>query len=186
MFISKKDKILYDAENFDKYKNVYTVLIDNSIIKTNIDKIEDYDILNINIIQDIFLINFPPIDESLYNKNEFKIIYGHFYNNSDMFLYKNIHSGKIIAHSIKKTYIDKLYYNKNKLLYNRSYKILVDQLNKLQVKGQENFNARQPIVDYQYNNETIIFDEDSDKYVIPIYNDECLTLTYTNKTKIII
>lgn len=183
MFITKQNKILYDTKNFDTSKNVYAVLIDNVKVKANTDKIESYDILNINIFHETFWMYFPIMEGSIF-KTPYKIVYGHFYNNSDMFLYKDIHSGKIIGHSIKKTYIEKLYYNKNKLLYNKSYKTLVQQLDHLKEKSKEDYQSKQLTINYIYDDETIEFNN-SEKYISTYYDNECLILTYTEKTKII-
>ena len=183
MYITKTNKILYDTKNFDSVKNFYAILINDTIVKTNQDRIDHYDVLNINISQEIFWMYFPIINGKAY-KDAYKIIYGHFYNNSDMFIYKDIYTNKIVSHSIKKTYIEKLYYNKNKLLYNKSYKYICDQLEKLEKIKREEFYSKQQTIDYKYEDEEIIINDNTD-YVNHIYEDECLILINTNKTNII-
>jgi len=185
MIISKHNNLLYDTKNFDNAKNIYAVLIDNIKVQANIDSIDNYDVLNINITQEKIWLCFSLINSKTY-KNPYKVVYGHFYNNSDIFLYKDIHSGKIIGHSIKKTYVDKLYYNKNKLLYNRSYKTLVEQFNRLYNKSKDDYTSTSQLtIHYNYDNETIEF-ENTAKYIDTVYSDECLILQYTEKTNIIL
>lgn len=183
MILTKQNNILYDSKNFDNSKNFYAVLTDKIKVKANKDSIDNYDILNLNITHETMWVYFSLINSNEF-KNPYKVIYGHFYNNSDMFLYKDIHSGKIIGHSIKKTYIDKLYYNKNKLLYNRSYKTLVEQLDKLFNKSKDEYKNALSI-NYKYNDETIEI-EDMSKYINTIYIDEYLILQNTKKTNIIL
>lgn len=66
------------------------------------------------------------------NNNTHKIIYGHFYNNHNEFLYKKIINNKIVDIEILRCKSNELLYNNvNDLIYSKSLNILNNYLKKL-------------------------------------------------------
>ena len=55
------------------------------------------------------------------SENIYRIIYGHFYNNEDKFLFKKVHDGKIIWYKVSRCNKGELWHNKLNQLYIANY-----------------------------------------------------------------
>lgn len=131
MILSNKNDLLYDAKNFNKYRNIYAVLVNYGKIddiQDNISKYagkitDEYDHVN-NEVKLIFL-----NEEYLNLKGIYKIIFGHYYNNQNLFLYKNLRDKKIVTTNIHQCKYNELLYNNTKdLIYSNSYDALKKQV----------------------------------------------------------
>lgn len=178
MIITNKNDRLYNTRNFDNYPNIYTIKVDHLKIKTYTDYIND--VLNkcyINYIIETLILSFVKKQDISDCKGGYQIIYGHFYNDNNLFLYQNTYNGKIVAHSVKKTQKDNLYFNtNNNLICGNSYKEINSQLivlnNKLKTNNYSS-NINNILTYIHYDDETLIFTDiwNSD------YQTEILSIT---------
>lgn len=185
MLITQKNNLLYDTKDFDLYQNVYTIYVDKVTIDKNKEKdLKDYDYLHFKYEQTILKIFYNTDFSNLKNySNGHKIIFGHFYNNQDYFLYKNLHNGKVIGYKVSKCRLDQLYYNKNNhVLMSHSYKEMVQQLKFLNDKvNKESKTGLSPkTIHYNYEDNLIYFNENPNIFSTT-YNDECLSIIHMKK-----
>jgi len=183
MLISPQNNRLYDTRNFDLYRNVYAIYIDHKVLQYNKEKYkDDYEKIHINYTETQYLISISTNDtiSNIDYQNGYKIIYGHFYNKQDLFLYKNTANGKIIGYNIKKCLRDKLYFNKdNNLLCSTSYKTLAQQVKYINSKENSSYNEKlEPLpLTYEYYDETLNLSDFVDMYTTNMsYIDKCITL----------
>ena len=193
MILTQKNDLHYDSKNFDNYQNVYTVYIDRLAIERNKQRdLVDYEYLHIKYDYEVFSIYFNDDVTSLKEyENGNKIIFGHFYNGQNYFLYKNIHNGKVIGYKINKCKLENLYFNKNNhILMSHSYKEMVKQLEF--INHEQNVESRQNLkpntIGYVYledENELIFGLEYKNRFDID-YENECLKITDINYNNVII
>ena len=193
MILTQRNELQYDSKNFDSYQNVYTVYIDRLAIERNKQRdLVDYEYLHIKYDYEVFSIYFNDNITSLKEyENGNKIIFGHFYNGQNYFLYKNIHNGKVIGYKINKCKLENLYFNKNNhILMSHSYREIVKQLE--YINYEQNVESRQDLkpntIGYVYLNdeEELIFGlEYKNRFNID-YKNECLKITDINYNNVII
>ena len=193
MILTQRNELQYDSKNFDSYQNVYTVYIDRLAIERNKQRdLVDYEYLHIKYDYEVFSIYFNDNVTSLKEyENGNKIIFGHFYNGQNYFLYKNIHNGKVIGYKINKCKLENLYFNKNNhILMSHSYREIVKQLK--YINHEQNVESRQDLkpntIGYVYLNdeEELIFGlEYKNRFNID-YENECLKITDINYNNVII
>jgi len=191
MRVSNNNDRLYDVRNFDSYSNVYA-------IKINQPKIDDYYQYVIDFLNKCFITyKFETLILSFGNKNDvkncqgaYRIIYGHFYNDQDFFIYHDLYNGKIITHTIKKTNKDNLYFNVNNILLcsstfnniNNQFKILNDLLKK---NGISNGGQTKITLNYKYNPDNYELKIDSGNLINNVnYLNNCLIINF-NQNKCI-
>ena len=145
MIVSKRNQLLYDSLNFDNYFNNYAILKSN-MKDIKIDMMQHKNEIFVSVHLEELYFDFYNIRGKL----NYKIIFGHFYNNSDFFLYKNVLNGKTIGYSIKKCKRNELYFNEhNDLLHASSYDQIKQQL--VYIKEQKN-QIDSPTLNYKYDN----------------------------------
>lgn len=120
MIITQQNDRLYDSSNFDSYKNFYAIRYD----------VEKYHIMKEKNHADSFSIYIQhfntqlilSVDTTIEKSNSiFDIVYGHFYNDQNFFLFKKVHNGKIIGYKVSKCNKGELYHNKLNQLYISNY-----------------------------------------------------------------
>ena len=163
MILTTQNNRLYDSRNFDLYKNVYAVYVDKEKLEYNRKIYQDeYEKLHINYVKERFelLLFFNKLSDIKDFQNGYQIIYGHFYNKEDLFLYKNTRNGEIFGYKIKKCLRDKLYFNKDRtLLCSNSYRTLANQVKLINTKeNNEHTSNLKPLeLNYNYFDETLNF-----------------------------
>ena len=101
MIITKYSDLLYDTKNFNKYNNIYAVLIQQKY----------YDKVNQSYNDQKLYIKYDKdtnglelyylLDSCIYMINKMHdIIYGHFYNKHDLFLYKKFANNKLVEYNL--------------------------------------------------------------------------------------
>lgn len=130
MILSNKNDLLYDSKNFNKYCNIYAVLVNyNRIeyIKTNLENCDD-DLHQEYISYNFELKLFFLAEQYMNIKGAYKIVFGHYYNNQNQFLYKNLYNKEVVTPTIHRCKYDELLYNNVKdLVYSNSYETLKKQ-----------------------------------------------------------
>lgn len=133
MFLNKRNNHIYSANTFDKSQNVYA-------IRVNEQKLESitYELLNNKEIRYRYnilrreLIFYLSIDDDVNIKSSYKVIYGHFYNNANDFLYKRTFNNKVVNINIYRCKKSELLHNNFKrLIYSDSYDIIDKQVNSI-------------------------------------------------------
>lgn len=120
MIITQHNNRLYDSRNFDSYKNYYAIIYNQD--KYSFIKDKNYNDIYTVYTQYIKSILILDIDydketsQSIYN-----IVYGHFYNDQNFFLFKKIHDDKIVGYKINKCKRTELWHNKLNQLYISNY-----------------------------------------------------------------
>ena len=179
MIITNKTDLLYDSKNFHKHKNIYTILLN----KKRYEQIK-YDIYNSQELMCNYDDYFDELEiffiiERISNvKHLYNIVYGHFYNNNNMFLYKDQANGKIIEYKCRSCKYDELIYNdKHNLICSNSYKDLKRQLTIISAKEEERISneiTRPLEIDYKGNIETLILI--TTEKIDTRYEDNCIYL----------
>lgn len=123
MRITPLNNRLYDTRDFNKYHNYFAIIKDEKSIQMDIKKDEDNrDIIYIRHDHRVTLsIWANDISDDHIWQNGYKIVYGHFYNDQNTFLFKQVKDNKIIGHSIKKCQRAELYHNEIGQLYFTNY-----------------------------------------------------------------
>ena len=121
MILTQRNDRLYDSRNFDNYQNYYAIRYD----------VEKYHFIkdkNTNNLLTVYTqyINFNLILSVNTNKessdnNIYQILYGHFYNDQNVFLFKKVHNGKIAGYKINKCQRTELWHNNLNQLYISNY-----------------------------------------------------------------
>lgn len=178
MVITQQNNRLYDTRNFDSYKNYYVIHYNE----------EKYNTLKLKNSADSYTVymNYVRLSTELilsvdYNveqsENIYRIIYGHFYNNEDKFLFKKVHDGKIIGYKVSRCNKGELWHNKLNQLYIANYfkdakktAILLNNEANIQI-ADETIN---PVLSYiTHSDETLIFNNSWDS---EYSQDEILTI----------
>lgn len=153
MILSNRNDLLYDSKNFDKYRNIYVVKINVNKEKYVQEQIRDlggelhwdYDAYS-------FTLNLYFLSAQVNLNGIYKIIYGHYYNSQNLFLYKDLHNKKVIKSTISYCKNNELMYNNlNDLIYSNSYDVLKRQINVLLKTKEERIKTLSPI-SVTYNN----------------------------------
>ena len=155
MILSNRNDLLYDSKNFDKYRNIYVVKINVNKEKYVQEQIRDlggelhwdYDAYS-------FTLNLYFLSAQVNLNGIYKIIYGHYYNSQNLFLYKDLHNKKVIKSTISYCKNNELMYNNlNDLIYSNSYDVLKRQINVLLKTKEERIKTLSPIsVTYKNGN----------------------------------
>ena len=122
MIIKPTNNRLYDSRNFDSYKNYYAILLDEKklqLVKENVNN-EDVYIIRASHVVETFLLEYSNA-QAVVNVNPFNIVYGHFYNDQNFFLFKKVQNGKIVGYNINKCKRKELWKNKLDQLYISNY-----------------------------------------------------------------
>lgn len=132
MILSNKNDLLYDSKNFDRYRNVYAIFVNHNKIEYMKSELEncDDDLHQEYISYNFELRLFYLFQEFINLNGTYKIIFGHYYNNQNAFLYKSIHNKKVITTSVHHCKCNELLYNNEKdLICSNSYEVLKKQTN---------------------------------------------------------
>lgn len=185
MILNNYNRKISDSENFDKYKNHYAIMINDkkSYIRKNKDSYEIYvKHLDLALIFTVFELG------SVVKTKKYDIIYGHFYDNEDYFLFKKLKNGKIVNYSIHKCSLRELYHNEKDKLYISNYfydaSNTVKYLEELNSDDTEISKEQASLSLTQYSNEQLKLNS----LFSSQYNDvdeQCI-ITTTNTYKIII
>ena len=133
MFLTSKNDLLYDAKNFNKYRNIFAIILNKrkKYERENIITNMDDDLHGTYIESETTLKLYFMYELISGLKSIYKIIYGHFYSNQNMFIYKNTKNGKndvIISHETQLCSQKELLHNaSNKLIYTNSYESIKKQ-----------------------------------------------------------
>ena len=160
MIIKKTNDRLYDTRNFDSHKNYYAILYNK----------EKYQLMKDKNIADSYTIYANYINCSLilevdYQKERsdsiFKIVYGHFYNDQNFFLFKKTQNGKIVGYKINKCRRSELWHNNLNQLYISNF---FGDVNKtvftLNANANKNIGEQTTCPALEY----IIYDEETNTY----------------------
>jgi len=137
MLFKKHKEHLYDSKNFDKYDNVYVIKADENKVdqfiydvQTNFELLQHkYDKLNRQII--IYFLDYSNIIITI--KSFYKIIFGHFYNAFNDFLFKKTTSSKKVNNTnVYRCNNELLLKNKeNDLISSKSYDEISEHNNEI-------------------------------------------------------
>ena len=175
-----QNKHLHNLKNFDNYRNIYAVRMNES----KIDSIT-YNLLNdgnlrykYNIVQRELFLYFA-IDEDISIRGYYKIIYGHFYNNSNEFLYKKLNNKKTYNFEVFKCNKNELLHNKLKeyLIYSDSYDALDKQI--INIAEEKIYEIKQHFIkpfDVLYSSEVVSIHTNDNSNINFIYDDECINI----------
>jgi hypothetical protein len=177
MRLTPRNELLYDAKNFDKYNNIYTILLNNVKLENLEMGLSQYDHkLHVDYILLTEEIHMYFLSDKYLNLNGiYKIIFGHYYNNSNTFLYKNLKKDKVISFNVKHCKNNELLYNENNnLICSNSYETLKKQIdifvnNKVKQLKEEYFP-----LEITYNNENVNID--TNKSITIHYDNECVEI----------
>lgn len=130
MILSNKNDLLYDSKNFNKYRNIYAVLVNYGkieYIQTGLENCND-DLHQEYISYNFELKLFFLAEQYMNIKGVYKIVFGHYYNNQNQFLYKNLYNKEVVTPTIHRCKYNELLYNNVKdLVYSNSYEALKKQ-----------------------------------------------------------
>lgn len=172
MFLTNKNDLLYDSKNFEKYNNIYCVLLNQKKIKYNEEVIGSndhklqHDYIEVEENLKLFF-----IIEQLSLAGCYKIIFGHYYNKSNNFLYKNVKNSKVISYSVKRCNNKELLYKNNKLVCANSYESLKRQIDYIDL------TESKKIDDFK-NPLEIIYD--SNKKLLSINSNGIINISFEN------
>lgn len=174
------DKI-HNTANFNNYNNVYTLLFNKNkrlIIEDNINNVNVNDLKFVYIELNDELKLYLDYSAKLKYKSYCKIIFGHYYNNHNMFLYKNVSEKNVVKYEIYKCLNTELVKNENnKLICSNSYSSIRRQLDiinyNLYNTYKEELNRKFPL-ELTYNKETLNID--TNEVISLDYEDEILII----------
>lgn len=120
MLIKSTNNRNYNVRNFDDYDNVYAILVDNKSINMN-KYVDDQlsTVVNIQFDHQVTLLIYGNdfVNDREY-ENVYKVVYGHFYNNQNEFIFKKLNnSEEIIEYSCQRCKKAELWHNKMEKLY---------------------------------------------------------------------
>lgn len=120
MIITQQNNRLYDSRNFDSYKNYYAILYNQDKYTFIKDKnnADLYTIYTSHISTQLIL-DVDKIKET--SDSIFSVVYGHFYNDQNFFLFKKVKNGKILGYKVNKCQRSELWHNKLNQLYISNY-----------------------------------------------------------------
>ena len=120
MIITQHNNRIADSRNFDSYKNYYAILYNQdkyTFIKDK-NRADIYTVYTSHIETQL-IIN---IDKQKETSNSiYNIVYGHFYNDQNYFLFKKVHEDKIVGYKVNRCHSSELWHNKLNQLYISNY-----------------------------------------------------------------
>lgn len=151
-----KSKI-YDIENFNRYANRFYIKVDETAIEHNI-RINENRIDSILFHYKNYILYIERNLRYFTFKNPYSIVYGHFHNNQNVFLYQKVLNKK----PIKEVYsLDRksLYVNPiNEIVESASYQRIEQIVKTLNMKARpEDKSVDISKIEYTYENNTIGF-----------------------------
>ena len=182
MIVKQTTGNVYDSKNFDSYPNYYAILVDKKTIELNRKKDKE-GLENIYIkytVNDLLLIYNNDKENISNHQGGYKIVYGHFYNNQNYFLFKKLHNDKIVGYNVQKCQKAELWHNKLNKLYISNY------LNEVKntafwLNSQKNEETQQSYtpakIGYLYYDYTIEFPTDINNKMNIDYANEILSLS---------
>lgn len=122
MILTQYNDRLYDSRNFDNYQNYYVIHYNKEKYQALKEKnhIDSFTIYMNYIKLSAELILSVDFDTEK-SENIYHIVYGHFYNNQDYFLFKKVQNGKIVGYKVSKCNKGELWHNKLNQLYISNY-----------------------------------------------------------------
>lgn len=183
----------YDTRNFDTKNNYYAILVDKKQLKINKDIYEqgnDKLYVTYNNIQTLLVYVKIDSKDNIF-ENGYKIIYGHFYNDQNFFLFKNLNKeGKIIGHKIHKVQKSELYSKLNRLYFSNYYTDISRTSFLLNKQIKDTYTKDVPALEIKYdyidNNEEIRFYSSIKTYFDIEYEDELLKFDKINDKIIVL
>ena len=181
MLITNKNDLLYDSKNFNKYRNLYVILVNRrklTNITYNLDHCEDDDLHQQYFeVRDELKLYFI-WEEFLNFDNVYKVVYGHYYNNRNTFLYKNLHGKNVIASNVHHCEANELLYNSNKdLICSKSYEDIEKQAAYINLDKAQAYREQ-----FEFPLEITYIDDDdilcinSNGVFSTIFEDECIQI----------
>jgi len=184
----KKNKHLYDSDNFNNYVNIYTIQVDENRVEqiiydnTNNPEILQHRYDKIDKVIHIYFLDDPTKKIMKIIKSLYKIIYGHFYNAFNDFLFKRTINKKIINTNVYRCNKDLLLKNKEgDLIYTKYYDDIKEHREEF-LKQKELLLKKEyikPIITFGNNIINILSNGSN---VLFNYNNECIKIL--NKKKI--
>ena len=161
MILSQQNNLLYDAKNFNRYNNVYAILIN----KRRLYKIEEdiETVINNSGIRTLYVLQESQLkiyfDAQIDIAGLYRIIFGHYYNNQNIFLYKDTYGKNvIIKHEVHRCNNSELVHNTNNhLIYSNSYDVVKKQLDVIKYNEINRYKQKYNELPFEisYSNETI-------------------------------
>lgn len=181
MIITQHNNRIADSRNFDSYKNYYAILYNQdkyTFIKDK-NRADIYTVYTSHIETKLIISidTQKEISNSIYN-----IVYGHFYNDQNFFLFKKVKNGKIIGYKVNKCQRSELWHNKLNQLYISNY---FSDVQKTTIMLNDNANEEiatdttNPALSY------IVYNEPNEELIFNTlwnseYWDELVTITIDN------
>lgn len=178
MILSNKNDLLFDSKNFDKYRNIYTIKINANKIENLENNLKDCDD-KLYSEYDAYYFNlklFFTIEQYFNLTGIYKIIFGHYYNNQNAFLYKGIHNKKIITTSIHHCKHNELLFNNaHDLIYGNSYDTLQREINIITENKKNEMRTLYYPLELSYKDENLTINTKGN--LITSYSNECLEIS---------
>ena len=192
MLIKSTNNRNYNVRNFDDYDNVYAILVDNKSINMN-KYVDDQlsTVVNIKFDHQVTLLIYGNdfVNDREY-ENVYKVVYGHFYNKQNEFIFKKLNnSDEIIEYKCQRCTKGELWHNKlQKLYFSKIYGEVKSAAHILNIQDcKERRSQYEPYaIEYIYDAETeTMFAPQSiiESFKVE-YEDETLEFTNMNKEHI--
>lgn len=180
MFLTSKNDLLYDAKNFDKYRNIYCILLNKKKIENRQYNLDNHNNkLQHEYYDEVLKLFFLFEEYSL--AGERKIVFGHYYNKKNTFLYKNVQTGKVVSYEVKRCNNNELYYKNNKLVCANTYDIIKKQLEIINLDETNKYNEKyHKQLEISYNKENNNLSIDLTGTCITSFNNGCLNINNIN------
>ena len=175
MFITNRNDLLYDTKNFDKYNNIYCVLLNIKKIKEREKKLGDNKLHHTYVNEQLNL--FFLFEKFSSTTGERKIVFGHYYNNRNTFLYKDVKNSKVISYNIKQCRNKELLYRNDKLICSNTYENLkkqIDYIDLTETKKIKEDHIYPFIITYNKNSNNLSIN--SNGIVLVSFNNGCLSI----------
>jgi len=179
MFITKRNDLLYDTKNFDKYNNIYCVLLNVKKINERRKELDtcDHKLHHAYDYENEQLNLFFLFEKFSSTTGDRKIVFGHYYNNRNTFLYKNVKNKKVVSYSVNHCYNKELLYRNNKLICSSTYEGLKKQIDYIDLTETKKIKeeCKNPFTityDKNLNNLSI----NSNGIVLVYFNNGCLSI----------
>lgn len=182
MLITNKNNLLYDTKNFNSYRNIYAILVNKRKLTNiiyNLDHCEDDDLHTKYYVYENKLELYFIWQEFLNFDHVYKIVYGHYYNNRNTFLYQNLHGKNIIQTNVHHCNANELLYNTHKdLICAKTYKDIVKQAAYINLDKAQEWESKFPNpLSIAYINTEEILSITSNGVFTSVFEDECIHIT---------
>lgn len=181
MLFKKHKEHLYDSKNFDKYDNIYVIKADENKVNQFIYNVQTsfeilqhkYDKLNRQII--IYFLDYSDAINTI--KSFYKIIFGHFYNAFNDFLFKKTTINKKINNvNVYRCSNELLLKNKeNDLISSKSYNEIVEHNNEI-IEQKESLLSDEVIKPNIMFEDNIINIDSLETNVLFEYENNCINI----------